>query len=219
MFRLGGAVYRPCVSRLFPTGTYSREIKRITMIVSHSLTRSRPPTHTQACSLSDRLVHLCNHSVQKEQDQGVGLHHNAHAGSGGGVGAATAGIGCNKGSDSGGGSQALPSGSQGNMWTADQLRGHLRERFQVIFVVVSFQALLALSTAWALLSARLMLFGGANDLNNREGETRPTVVCAPPAGTVNTRYSIKPCVSCQHGFVQLSSHLFSQHRCFFCTWR
>ncbi|CAN0417092.1 unnamed protein product [Pylaiella littoralis] len=90
---------------------------------------SRPFT-MNACSLSDRLVHLCNHSVQKEQDQGVGLRHTAHAGSGGRESAAAAKNGCNRGSCSGAGNQALPSGSQGNMWTADQLRVHLRERFQ-----------------------------------------------------------------------------------------
>lgn len=98
----------------------------------------RPRTQRQAASLSDRLVHLCNHSVQKEQNQGAGKGQDAEAGEegGGSRGAAGAAGGCAEGSNGldgslgGGGSRPLPSGSQGNMWTAEQLRQHLRERFQ-----------------------------------------------------------------------------------------
>ncbi|CAM9199075.1 unnamed protein product [Scytosiphon promiscuus] len=65
---------------------------------------SRPFT-MDAPSLSDRLVHLCNHSVQKEQATGGSDH--VHTGG-----------------------QSMPLGSQGNMWRADQLRRHLRQRFE-----------------------------------------------------------------------------------------
>lgn len=92
------------------------------------------PKHAnqQAPSLSDRLVHLCNHSVQKQQDR-RGDENSAASAS-----ATVTGVnddsGSSKGAGSGGGTETLPSGSQQNMWTAGQLRHHLRQRFQVVLV-------------------------------------------------------------------------------------
>ncbi|CAN0426497.1 unnamed protein product [Ectocarpus sp. 8 AP-2014] len=64
-----------------------------------------------APSLSDRLVHLCNHSVQKQQNRRGDESCAASA-------SATA-TGVND-----------DSRSQQNMWTAGQLRNHLQQRFQ-----------------------------------------------------------------------------------------
>lgn len=106
------------------------------------------PLTVQDASLSDRLVHLCNHSVQKEQNQGTGRRHSPgerRTGAAAAAASAAAADGCNQGSGGGdgcdggdGSGRALPSGSLGNMWTADQLRSHLRERFQVALMFAFF---------------------------------------------------------------------------------
>lgn len=81
-----------------------------------------PRIDHQASSLSDRLVHLCNHSVQKEQASEVDNGDAAAEGS----------------DHMQNGSQPLPSGSRGNMWRADQLRRHLRQRYEVTCLALSW---------------------------------------------------------------------------------
>ncbi|CAB1117252.1 unnamed protein product [Ectocarpus sp. CCAP 1310/34] len=94
---------------------------------SYTRFSSRPFT-MDAPSLSDRLVHLCNHSVQKQQNR-RGDESCASSAS-----ATATGVNDDRSSSkeagSGGGRETLPSGSQQNMWTAGQLRHHLRQRFQ-----------------------------------------------------------------------------------------
>ncbi|CAM9781082.1 unnamed protein product [Ectocarpus sp. 8 AP-2014] len=94
---------------------------------SYTRFSSRPFT-MDAPSLSDRLVHLCNHSVQKQQnrrgDESCAASASATAN---GVNDDSS---SSKEAGSGGGRETLPSGSQQNMWTAGQLRNHLQQRFQ-----------------------------------------------------------------------------------------
>lgn len=116
------------------------------------------PFPLQASSLSDRFVHLCNHSVQKEQEPGVPVARSRSkaklpllpscterppweggAGVLGGQGGCPGGVGIEGGEECCNGrradDEALPTGSKGNMWTADQFRRYLRDRFQVMMIV------------------------------------------------------------------------------------
>lgn len=63
----------------------------------------------QPSSLSDRFVHLCNHSVQRD-----------NASDRGSIDDSTQGLG------------SRPSGSRGHMWTADQFQEHLQDHFEVM---------------------------------------------------------------------------------------
>ena len=72
------------------------------------------PAARQTSNLSDRFMHLCNHSVQRERGEG--------------------------GRESFGtveGKEPRPLGSQGHMWTADQLRDHLLSRFEVVVIFIA----------------------------------------------------------------------------------
>ncbi|CAM9856365.1 unnamed protein product, partial [Laminaria digitata] len=106
---------------------------------------SSKPFSMDTSSLSDRLIHLCNHSVQKEREVGVAgaeseptplspstgmppwnggeAHHADRGGEGNGGKWESEG-------DGGSSDEGLPSGSRGHMWTADQLRRYLEDRFQ-----------------------------------------------------------------------------------------
>lgn len=59
----------------------------------------------------------------------MGEAHHEHRGGEGGEGNSTR----KNGGDGGWSDEGLPSGSRGSMWTADQLRRHLEDRFQVKF--------------------------------------------------------------------------------------